>query len=138
MAVIGLLAFDLVDRHFGKSLWLPVFAAVGGGIGYAVQAAISRAHWSAAAHAILVHTQGDDIHFDRDLLMANWPVLFLKESDYVGLAVGLIAGIGGLLRVVWQIPTRLVALVAPGPGLVRRLLALARLVRRANDAPSRR
>ena len=26
--------------------------------------------------------------------MANWPVLFLKESDYVGLAVGLIAGIG--------------------------------------------
>jgi len=95
VAIIGLLAFDLVDRHFGKSLWLPVFGAAGGAIGYAAQAAIVRAHWSAAAQAILVHTQGDDIHFNHDLLMTNWPVLFLKESDYVGLVVGLIAGIGG-------------------------------------------
>ncbi len=39
VTVIGILAFDLVDRSFGKSLWLPVFAAVGGAIGYAVQAA---------------------------------------------------------------------------------------------------
>ncbi len=95
VTLIGLLAFDLVDRHFGKSLWLPVFAAVGGALGYAVQAVIvSRAEWSTAAQAILVHTQGDDIGFHNELLMTNWPALFLKESSYVGLAVGLIVGIG--------------------------------------------
>jgi hypothetical protein len=94
LIIIGLLAFDLVDRHFGRSLWLPVFAAVGGVAGYLAQVAITRAGWSGAVHDALVHTQGDDALFNRSHLLTNWPDVFLKESDYAGLAVGLMIGIG--------------------------------------------
>ncbi|HXY34368.1 MAG TPA: hypothetical protein VEI07_09080 [Planctomycetaceae bacterium] len=98
VVVVGLCAFDLVDRRFGKSLWLPVFAAAGGLIGYLVQTAISRAGWSEAVHELLVHTQGDEILFDHKRLICNWPPAFLNESGYAGryagLAVGLIIGIG--------------------------------------------
>jgi hypothetical protein len=95
VVIIGLCAFDLVDRRFGKSLWLPGLAAVGGVIGHLAQAAIrSRAGWSGAIHDALVHAQGDSILFDRKQLVTNWPAAFLGESDYVGLALGLIAGIG--------------------------------------------
>jgi hypothetical protein len=57
-AVIGLLAFDLVDRRFGKSLWLPIFAAIGALIGHIVQFGIARAGLSEVVHDFLVHTQG--------------------------------------------------------------------------------
>src|ERR1700722_10841031 len=57
--VIGLLAFDLVDRHFRKGLWLPVFAAFGGLVGYLAQVGIVRAGWSGFVHDFLVHPQGD-------------------------------------------------------------------------------
>jgi hypothetical protein len=94
VVVIGLLAFDLVDRHFGKSLWLPVFAALGGLAGYLAQAGITQAGWSGALRDLLVHTQGNDIRFDSNRLMTNWPAAFLKGSDYAGVAIGLIVGIG--------------------------------------------
>jgi hypothetical protein len=102
VVIIGLCAFDLVDRRFGNSLWLPVFAAVGGLVGYLAQAAIkihdrttgAGAGWSGAIHDALVHAQGNDILFDRQKLMTNWPAAFLSESDHLGVALGLIAGIG--------------------------------------------
>jgi hypothetical protein len=99
VVVIGLLAFDLIDRHFGKSLWLPVFAAVGGLAGYLTQAAIAGwwgalRDWSGVVRDLLVHPQADEVLFEHKRLITNWPEIFLKESDYAGLAVGLIAGIG--------------------------------------------
>ena len=94
VVVIGLLAFDLVDRHFSKSLWLPVFAAIGGLIGYLTQAAIEHYKWSGAVRDLLVHTQGDELLFEHSRLITNWPDLFLRESEYAGLAVGLMVGIG--------------------------------------------
>jgi hypothetical protein len=95
VAVIALLAFDLVDRRFGKSLWLPVFAALGGLIGHFVQVGIARAGLSEAVHDFLVHTQGGGtLPFERKGLIANWPTLFLRESEHAGLAVGLMVGIG--------------------------------------------
>jgi hypothetical protein len=95
VVIVGLCAFDLVDRRFGKSLWLPVLAAVGGVVGHLAQEGIkTRAGWPGAIRDSLVHTQGDDILFDRKLLMTNWPAAFLNESNHAGLALGLIAGIG--------------------------------------------
>ncbi|HET6323460.1 MAG TPA: hypothetical protein VFG04_02075 [Planctomycetaceae bacterium] len=94
VVVIGLLAFDLVDRQFGKSLWLPVFAVVGGGLGKVAQAVIEHYKWSGAVRDALVHTQGDDLLFEHSRLITNWPDLFLRESEYAGLAIGLIVGIG--------------------------------------------
>jgi hypothetical protein len=96
VVVIGLCAFDLVDRRFGKSLWLPVLAAAGGAIGHFAQLAIkeTRPGWLDAMHELLVHTQGDGGLFDHKRLMTNWPSAFLNESDYAGLALGLVAGIG--------------------------------------------
>ncbi len=95
VVVIGLLAFDLVDRHFGKSFWLPVLAAVGGLLGHLAQVAIVRAGWSVAVHDLLVHTQGDEILFEHSRLLTNWPMVFLRESEFAGVTLGLIAGIGG-------------------------------------------
>ncbi len=89
----GILAFDLIDRRFEKSLWLLVLAGAGGLIGYGVQLAIKAAGKSDRVYELLVrHHDGIIPHKPEDLV-ANWPTLFLHFSQFTGLAVGLIIGI---------------------------------------------
>jgi len=90
----GILVFDLVDRRFTNSLWLPALAAVGGVLGHLAELGIARAGFVDRLHDLLVHVQGPQSGFDRVRLMTNWPVLFSKGSDYIGAAIGIILGTG--------------------------------------------
>jgi hypothetical protein len=90
----GILVFDLVDRRFTHSLWLPVFAAVGTGLGWLASLALFRAGWSTAIGEMLVHYQGDATIFDQDRLVTNWPVLAIEYSRAMGAVLGLAGGIG--------------------------------------------
>jgi len=94
VVLTGILVFDLVDRRFRDSLWLPLFAAVGAGLGYFVEWGIVRAGWSDAIHDLLVRSEGGGSTVDNSRFVTNWPELFFKGSDYIGLGVGLALGIG--------------------------------------------
>ncbi len=92
--LIGILAFDLVDRRFTHSLWLPAMAVVGGILGQFAQMGIVRGGFSDWLHDVLVHTQGPRSGVDSNLLVTNWPVLFAKGSDYIGAALGIMLATG--------------------------------------------
>jgi hypothetical protein len=94
VVLIGILAFDLVDRRFTHSLWLPAMAAVGGVLGGLAQMGITRAGFADWLHDVLVHVQGPRTGFDSSRLVTNWPVLFAKGSDYIGAALGVMLGTG--------------------------------------------
>jgi hypothetical protein len=92
--LVGILVFDLVDRRFTSSLWLPVFAAAGGILGHLVELGIVRAGFFDSLRDLLVHVQGGAIASDKTGLITNWPVLFSKGSDYIGAAIGVMLGTG--------------------------------------------
>ena len=92
--LIGILAFDLVDRRFKHSLWLPAMAVVGGILGELAQMGIVRGGFSDWLHDVLVHVQGPRSGVDSTLLVTNWPVLFAKGSDYIGAALGIMLATG--------------------------------------------
>src|ERR1700685_1809710 len=92
--LVGILVFDLVDRRFTSSLWLPVFAAAGGFVGHFAQWALVRAGLSERLRDALVHVQGNRAAFDQSRLTTNWPSLFAKAGDYAGAAIGVMLGIG--------------------------------------------
>ncbi len=92
--LVGILVFDLVDRRFTNSLWLPAFAAAGGVLGHLAELGIARAGFVDRLHHVLVHVQGYEAVFNRTRLMTNWPVLFSKGSDYIGAAIGIMLGTG--------------------------------------------
>ena len=94
MILVGILVFDLVDRRFTNSLWLPAFAAAGGVLGHLAELGIARAGFVDRLHDVLVHVQGHEAVFNRTRLMTNWPVLFSKGSDYIGAAIGIMLGTG--------------------------------------------
>ena len=66
--LIGILAFDLVDRRFTHSLWLPAMAVVGGILGQLAQMGIARGGFSDWLHDVLVHVQGPRSGVDSDPL----------------------------------------------------------------------
>jgi hypothetical protein len=92
--LVGILVFDLVDRRFTHSLWLPVFAGMGGVLGHLAELGIVRAGFFDRLRDMLVHVQGDPATFDQTRLITNWPVLFSKGSDYIGAAIGIMLGTG--------------------------------------------
>jgi len=92
--LVGILVFDLVDRRFTSSLWLPVFAATGGVLGHLAELGIVRVGLSDSLRQVLVHVQGGQTASDQTRLMTNWPVLFAKGSDYIGAAIGIMLGTG--------------------------------------------
>jgi hypothetical protein len=94
VVLLGVLIFDLVDRRFSNSLWLPVFAAVGGALGHLAQLGLIHAGFSSLLHDLLVRSEGDTTIFDSDRLVTNWPELFDKGQNWIGLAIGVMAGIG--------------------------------------------
>src|SRR5690606_22518966 len=57
--LIGLLAYDLIDRRFADSLWLPGFMIAGALLGYFAQAALVRFDWTDAIWEAFVRPQGD-------------------------------------------------------------------------------
>lgn len=93
VVLVGILAFDLYDRRFEKSLWLPLMAALGGGLGFAVQKGLDAAGYTARIGETLVRHYGDLSVHKPEQLVTNWPTLFLDFSDYAGLALGVILGI---------------------------------------------
>jgi hypothetical protein len=92
--LVGILAFDLVDRRFTNSLWLPAFAAVGGVLGHFAELGIARAGFIDPLRELLVHVERPQSIVDQSRLMTNWPVLFSKGSDYIGAAIGIMLGTG--------------------------------------------
>lgn len=92
--LVGILVFDLVDRRFTNSLWLPACAAVGGVLGYLAQLGLARAGLVDTIRDVLVHVQGPATGIDQSQQMTNWPLLFSKGSDYIGAAIGIMLGTG--------------------------------------------
>jgi hypothetical protein len=92
--LVGILVFDLVDRRFTHSLWLPLFAGIGGVIGHLAELGIAKAGFVDGIHDLLVHVQGPQTTVDPTQLVTNWPLLFFKASDYLGAALGVMVGTG--------------------------------------------
>lgn len=93
-ALVAILAFDLVDRRFEKGLQLPIFAAVGGIAGAILQLVLS---WIGAApliSSVLLRYYGDLTVYQPDQLVMNWPEFVVNGHAYIGLGVGILAGIG--------------------------------------------
>ena len=92
--LLGILAYDLVDRRFTHSLWLPALAAVGGVVGYFAQLGLARVGIADTLRFLLVHVEGPATGSDQTQLLTNWPLLFAAGSDYIGAAIGIMLGTG--------------------------------------------
>ena len=92
--LVGILVFDLVDRRFRHSFWLPLFAGVGGVLGHLAELGVAKAGFVDGIHDLLVHVQGPQTTVDQTRLVTNWPLLFFKASDFLGAAIGVMVGTG--------------------------------------------
>jgi hypothetical protein len=93
IALIGLCAFDLWDRRFGKTHWLVLFGVVGAGAGFLVQYALGFAGLLEPVVSSLVRYEGDIVLFPKEDLMINWPQFLVYIPGHIGWIVGLIVGI---------------------------------------------
>ena len=102
LAILGVCLYDLWDRRFGRVLELGAFSAVGAIGGYLVQFALNSLGLSKRIWTLLVVPQGDptainpetNAPFDSSLFIANWPTLILDNPERIGIATGLLVGLG--------------------------------------------
>jgi hypothetical protein len=97
--LIGILAFDLADRHFSDSLWLPAFGGGGGLLGYLVQWSLDGLGWTGPAVNRLVHLQGDPARFETGRLISNWPVIAGVAHHALGAVIGAALGIAAYFAI---------------------------------------
>jgi hypothetical protein len=103
MVLAAIFLFDLWDRRFARAYWLPVFAALGAGLGYLVQAGIRWIGQGDRLWTLLVQRQGDIDYLVQtegitreaatESLVVNWPQIILHIPEHIGWIIGLIIGI---------------------------------------------
>ncbi len=107
VALVGVCAYDLYDRFqntrdrwIDSPLVLLPFAAIGGAVGYAIQAVLRLAGLEKIVGKLLVVRLGDLSYvnpatggtFESDQLLTNWPQFFGDYWQYLGLGFGLLVG----------------------------------------------
>ena len=109
MTLVAVACYDLWNRKGHKIHWLPILAASGAGIGWAVQRMLEMAGLSQPLWDLLVRRQGDIAYLmqteglSRDAVMEklviNWPQVFLFVPEHIGWIVGIVLGIVGYFAV---------------------------------------
>jgi hypothetical protein len=105
MVLIAMAGYDLWNRKFYKVHWLPILAASGAGIGWALQRILEMTGLNGPAWALLVRRQGDLDYLMQaeglsreaatQSLVINWPQVVLYVPQHIGWLVGLILGVVG-------------------------------------------
>ena len=101
-ALAAVCTFDLWNRRSRDIALLPIFAGAGGCAGWAVQLLLAKTGLLAVILPWFVRVQGDltinnpdtGQPFDPANMVTNWPTIFFRHSDHVGLLFGLTIGIG--------------------------------------------
>lgn len=101
-ALAAVCTFDLWNRRSRDIALLPIFAGAGGFAGWAVQLLLAKTGLLAVILPWFVRVQGDltinnpdtGQPFDPANMVTNWPTIFFRHSDHVGLLFGLTIGVG--------------------------------------------